>query len=50
MIFKGANLGKDKKKWVTDKLTELANQQGLKFSSEAIEAAIESAVKAMNDN
>lgn len=50
LTFKGTNLGKDKKKYVTEKLTELANQQGLKFSPEAIEAAIESAVKSMHDN
>lgn len=50
MTFKGTGLGKDKKKWVTEKLTELANEQGLKFSPEAIEAAIESAVKAMKDS
>lgn len=49
LIFKGTNLGKDKKKYVTEKLTELANQQGLMFSPEAIEAAIEAAVKNMND-
>lgn len=49
MTFKGTGLGKDKKKWVTEKLTELANEQGLKFSPEAIEAAIEAAVKAMKD-
>lgn len=50
MTFKGTGLGKDKKKWVTEKLTELANKQGLKFSPEAIEAAIEAAVKAMKDS
>lgn len=50
LTFKGTNLGKDKKKYVTEKLTELANQQGLKFSPEAIEAAIEAAVKSMHDN
>lgn len=50
MTFKGTGLGKDKKKWVTEKLTKLANEQGLKFSPEAIEAAIESAVKAMKDS
>lgn len=50
MTFKGTGLGKDKKKWVTEKLTELANEQGLKFSPEAIEAAIEAAVKAMKDS
>lgn len=50
LTFKGTNLGKDKKKYVTEKLTELANQQGLKFSPEAIEAAIEAAVKSMHDS
>lgn len=50
LTFKGTNLGKDKKKYVTEKLTELANKQGLKFSPEAIEAAIEAAVKSMHDN
>lgn len=49
LIFKGTGLGKDKKKYVTEKLIEFANQQGLKFSTEAIEAVIEAAVKNMND-
>lgn len=50
MLYKGTRLGKDKKKYVTEKLTELASKQRLKFSPEAIEAAIEAAVKAMNDS
>lgn len=49
MIFKGTNLGKDKKKWVVEKLTVIAEEHNLKFSADAIEAAIENAVKNMND-
>lgn len=49
MIFKGTNLGKDKKKWVVEKLTAIAEEHNLKFSADAIEAAIENAVKNMND-
>lgn len=50
MIFKGTNLGKDKKKWVIEKLTAIAEEHHLKFSPDAIESAIENAVKNMNDS
>ncbi len=50
MIFRGTKLGKDKKKYVIEKLTALAEERGLNFSADAIEAAIENAVKQMNDN
>lgn len=50
MLFKGTSLGKDKKKWVIEKLTAIAEEHHLKFSADAIEAAIENAVKNMNDN
>lgn len=50
MIFKGTNLGKDKKKYVLEKLTELCEERGLKFSLDEIEAAVEEAVKNMNDS
>ena len=50
MIFRGTNLGKDKKKWVIEKLTAIAEEHHLKFSADAIEAAIENAVKNMNDS
>lgn len=40
---------KDKKKWVIEKLTAIAEEHHLKFSADAIEAAIENAVKNMND-
>ena len=49
MIFKGTSLGKDKKKYVLEKLTELCEKKGLKFSLDEIEAAVEEAVKNMND-
>ena len=49
MLFNGTNLGKDKKKWVIEKLTAIAEEHNLKFSADAIEAAIENAVKNMND-
>ena len=49
MIFKGTNLGKDKKKYVIEKLTDLCEERGLKFSPDEIEAAVEEAVKNMND-
>lgn len=49
MLFNGTNLGKDKKKWVIEKLTAIAEEHHLKFSADAIEAAIENAVKNMND-
>lgn len=49
MIFKGTNLGKDKKKWVIEKLTAIAEEHNLKFSAEAIEAALENAVSDMNE-
>lgn len=50
MTFKGTGLGKDKKKWVIEKLTEIAEEHGLKFSADAIEAAVENAVKNMKDS
>ena len=50
MIYRGTNLGKDKKKWVIEKLTAIAEEHHLKFSADAIEAAIENAVKNMNDS
>ena len=50
MLFKGTSLGRDKKKWVIEKLTAIAEEHNLKFSADAIEAAIENAVKNMNDN
>ena len=50
MIFRGTNLGKDKKKWVIEKLTAIAEEHHLKFSADAIESAIENAVKNMNDS
>ncbi len=50
MLFKGTNLGKDKKKWVVEKLTAIAEEHNLSFSADAIEAAIENAVKNMNDD
>lgn len=50
MLFKGTSLGRDKKKWVIEKLTAIAEEHNLKFSTDAIEAAIENAVKNMNDN
>lgn len=49
MVFKGTNLGKDKKKWVIEKLTAIAEEHNLKFSADAIEAALESAVRDMNE-
>ena len=50
MIFRGTNLGKDKKKWVIEKLKAIAEEHHLKFSADAIESAIENAVKNMNDS
>lgn len=50
MIFRGTALGKDKKKYVLRKLTELCEERGLEFSADEIEAAIEEAVKNMNDS
>ena len=41
---------KKKKEWVLERLTVIAEEHNLKFSADAIEAAIENAVKNMNDN
>ena len=50
MLFNETNAGKKKKEWVLERLTVIAEEHNLKFSADAIEAAIENAVKNMNDN
>ncbi len=50
MLFTQTNAGKAKKEWVIEKLTAIAEEHNLKFSVDAIEAAIENAVKNMNDS